>query len=200
MRRSREDTQETRHRIVQAAARLFRERGIAATSVADVMSSLGLTVGGFYRHFASKEALVEEAIELASLQTAKGHANEIAAIVNRYLSDAHRRRPGQGCPVAALCSEAAHEPPPTKRAFTKALRRLLDTVRHALPREAAQRDTLYHLASSAVGALVLSRASSDEALARELLDAVRRRLIAETTSRPRARRQSAGTPRKRARS
>ena len=65
MRRSREDTAETRRRILEVASRLFRSRGIASVSVADVMGELGLTVGGFYRHFASKDALVAEAIEAA---------------------------------------------------------------------------------------------------------------------------------------
>src|SRR5262245_9529448 len=127
MRRSREDTEETRRQIVRAASRLFREKGISATSVADVMGSLGLTVGGFYRHCSSKEALLEEAIELASLETAKrqvdrhpsrrtedegGRRNDrqvLEETLGGYLSEAHRLHPAEGCPVAALCSEVAHE-------------------------------------------------------------------------------------------
>ena len=79
MRRSREEAAATRARIVAVAARLFRARGIDATSVADVMSALGLTVGGFYRHFDSKEALVTEAIDAASRETTDRHLTKSAA-------------------------------------------------------------------------------------------------------------------------
>src|SRR5439155_6664982 len=114
MRRSREDTAETRKKIVTAASRLFRAHGIAAVSVADIMGSLGLTVGGFYRHFASKESLVAEAIEAASLETTGRHdaaardadvARRATVLLEGYLSNAHRAHPDHGCPVAALGSE-----------------------------------------------------------------------------------------------
>jgi len=116
MRRSQEDAAKTRARIVDEASRLFRARGIDATSVADVMSAAGLTVGGFYRHFESKEDLVAEAIDAASRETTDRHLarsawkddNNLLALFDTYLSDGHRRHPGLGCPVAALCSEAAH--------------------------------------------------------------------------------------------
>src|SRR3954449_7071426 len=107
MRRSREDAALTRQKIVDAASRLFRARGIAAVSVADVMGALGLTVGGFYRHFESKDALVAEAIEEASVQTtrAKNVRTDGAAILAGYLSRSHVDSPGVGCPVAALATE-----------------------------------------------------------------------------------------------
>src|SRR3954451_8301985 len=123
MRRGREETAATRAKIVAAAARLFRARGIDATSVADVMSALGLTVGGFYRHFDSKEALVAEAIDAASRET-----SDSGLLLDRYLSHAHRQHPGQGCPVAALCSEVGHASKATKKAFTAAIERLLTTI------------------------------------------------------------------------
>src|SRR6478752_9519171 len=98
MRRSQEDTAETRARIIAAASQLLRARGIDATSVADVMSALGLTVGGFYRHFDSKEALVTEAIDAASRETTDRHLAKSAALslLDRYLSHGHRQHPGQG--------------------------------------------------------------------------------------------------------
>src|SRR5213075_2094460 len=89
VRRSREETAATRARIVAVAARMFRARGIDATSIADVMSALGLTIGGFYRHFESKEALVAEAIDAASRETT-GESVELVALLDRYLSDGHR--------------------------------------------------------------------------------------------------------------
>ncbi len=137
MRRSREEAAETRRNILATASRLFRARGIAPVSVADVMGALGLTVGGFYRHFASKEALVAEAIEAASLETVARHGptergaargRRASALLDAYLSHAHRDHPEHGCPVAALCSEVAHEGPSTKEAFTRALGRLLAIV------------------------------------------------------------------------
>jgi TetR/AcrR family transcriptional regulator, transcriptional repressor for nem operon len=193
MRRSRQEAAETRHRIVEAASRLFRGKGIAATSIADIMSSVGLTVGGFYRHFDSKEALVAEAIEAASLETTRGHeehaqrfdAKERApALLDRYLSDLHRAHPDHGCPVAALCSEIGHEGRPTKEAFTKALRRLIAIVDGVVAKEGKQRrrETLY-AAAATVGALVLARATSDEDLAHELLAAARAG-VAKLAARP----------------
>jgi TetR/AcrR family transcriptional repressor of nem operon len=183
MRRSREDTVETRRRIVEAASRLFRAKGIASVSVADVMGALGLTVGGFYRHFESKEALVAEAIEAASLETTKRHEHappgasreeHASAILDAYLSPQHRAHAERGCPVAALCSEIGHEAKPTREAFSKALERLIAAVDELAPRgHARRRKEVLRTAASMVGAVALSRATTDEALAKELLDAVR---------------------------
>ena len=181
MRRSREDAAETRRRIVETASRLFRARGITAVSVADVMGELGLTVGGFYRHFASKEALVAEAIEAASAETVSRHARTLegpdpaAALLDGYLSRIHRDDAEHECPVAALCSEVAHESLATKEAFTKALRRLLDVVASVDPGDTKEaRERRLRTAASIVGAVVLARATSDDALADDLLGAVRR--------------------------
>ena len=108
MRRSREDKAETHRRIVDAAARLFRARGIAEVSVADVMEAVGMTVGGFYRHFDSKEDLVAAAIERASLETvARGAKQAPTARVAAYLSMDHRDHPEGGCPIAAYNSNCA---------------------------------------------------------------------------------------------
>jgi TetR/AcrR family transcriptional repressor of nem operon len=148
------------------------------------MAKAGLTVGGFYRHFDSKEALVAEAIETASRETASRHVAgshggeiDVAGLLDGYLSDAHRRHPGRGCPVAALCSEVAREERGTKRAFTEALERLLAAVDAAVGHasKSGREDALFTV-SAAVGALVLSRATHDEALARDLLVATRKRL------------------------
>lgn len=198
MRRSREDTAETRRQIVAMASRLIRARGITAVSVADVMSALGLTVGGFYRHFASKEALIAEAIEAATDETqarytdaSKGAVDAkatSAALLEAYLSEGHRAHPELGCPVAALCSEVAHESASTKEAFTKALHRLLEVVGGSIAGETKDARQRRLCATAAiVGAVVLSRATSDDALADELLRAVRGSVLGKT---PRARRRS----------
>jgi TetR/AcrR family transcriptional repressor of nem operon len=196
VRRSREDAAETRRKIVVAASRLFRARGIAAVSVADIMSSLGLTVGGFYRHFDSKEALVAEAIESASLETTGSHeelskkvgpSDSAKVILEKYLSNTHRMNPERGCPVAALGSEVGHEGKPTKAAFTAALKRLVDMVdRHTRTGTPDRRKDVLATAAAMVGAVVLARATTDDELAAELLAAVRDRTL---DSRPRRKRR-----------
>jgi TetR/AcrR family transcriptional regulator, transcriptional repressor for nem operon len=186
VRRSRAEAERTRRRIVEAASRLFRDRGIASVSISDITGSLGLTDGGFYRHFSSKEALVAEALNAASLETTQanmervGHLKGIeraSALIDGYLSAAHRADPAAGCPVAALCSEMRHESPTIKAAFTTALQRLLAVVDSTLPKSLARR-RIVQLRSAAemVGAVVLSRATDDESLAAEILEAVRRGL------------------------
>jgi TetR/AcrR family transcriptional repressor of nem operon len=190
MRRSREDTAETRRRILDVASRLFRARGIASVGVADVMGELGLTVGGFYRHFASKDALVAEAIDAASIETTSrkpraeaGASSTRRALVDSYVSRLHVENPERGCPVAALCSEIAHETPAAREAFSRALERLLDIVGRVEPgRSKRARERQLYAAAAAVGAVVLARATTDRALASDLLRAVRREL---TTARPR---------------
>jgi TetR/AcrR family transcriptional repressor of nem operon len=184
MRRSREDAAETRRKIVDAAARLFRGRGIAGVGIADVMSALGMTVGGFYRHFASKDALVAEAIEAASVETTTGsrafaHAvkGKAAAMIDGYLSRLHRDHPDNGCPVAALCTDVAHEKRATREVFTTALRRLVDTIAIAIPGDTKDaRERRLFTAAALVGALVLSRATTDTDLADAVLDATRKQL------------------------
>jgi TetR/AcrR family transcriptional repressor of nem operon len=206
MRRSREDAAETRRRIVETASRLFRARGITAVSVADVMGALGLTVGGFYRHFASKEALVAEAIEAASDETASRHAKTreraagaeaASALLDAYLSRAHRDHAELGCPVTALCSEVAHESLPTREAFTKAIYRLLEVVGSVVPGDTKEaRDRRLCTAASIVGAVVLSRATSDERLADDLLRAVRRGVLRDAPRAARKARRGEHAPRR----
>jgi TetR/AcrR family transcriptional repressor of nem operon len=187
MRRSREDTAATRKAIVRHAARLFRDRGIEAVSVADVMSAEGLTVGGFYRHFADKNQLVAEAIACASAEMREGHVESLEGvppadvarmILERYLSREHCEHPERGCPVAALCTEVSHEGPIVKAAFTDALRQLLAMAAVAMPgNEKRARDRRLQAAAAMVGALVLARATDDASLADELLASVRKGLL-----------------------
>jgi TetR/AcrR family transcriptional repressor of nem operon len=214
MRRSREDAAETRRRIVDTASRLFRGRGIGAVSVADVMGELGMTVGGFYRHFESKEALVAEAIDVASTESLartstiaasdRPVVDRITALLDFYLSTGHKDHPAYGCPVPALASEVAHEGLATKEAFTRAIERLVELAGCVLPGDSKEaREQRLRMAASMVGALVLARATSSEALAGDLLSAVRHGLIegvrassgaeAQKAKPPRARRPQART-------
>lgn len=115
---SQAQAQENRKRIVETAARLFRERGVPAVSVADVMAEVGLTHGGFYKHFASKDALVAEAVgqayveQLAHLDEfgRSGDPATLEAALDDYLSIAHRDDPGSGCPSAAFGADVARAP------------------------------------------------------------------------------------------
>lgn len=152
------------------------------------MSTLGLTVGGFYRHVESKEALVAEAIEAASDETASRHAKATAdaelasTLLDGYLSSAHRDHAELGCPVAALCSDVAHESLPTTEAFTEAMYRLLEVVGSVVPGDTKEaRDRRLFAAASMVGAVVLSRATSDERLAEDLLRVARSRVLRDAT-------------------
>jgi TetR/AcrR family transcriptional regulator, transcriptional repressor for nem operon len=186
MRRSREEKARTRRRIVAAASRLFRARGVQPVSVADVMGAVGLTVGGFYRHFPNKEALVAEAIDAASMETVErmreraGGDRPLPAMLEGYLSTDHLTRVADGCPVAALCGDAGREGRPARAAFTQALRRVLAMVGEAIPgTSAAARDRQLHAVAAAIGGLVLARASDDDRLAQEIMSAVRRRVLSD---------------------
>jgi TetR/AcrR family transcriptional regulator, transcriptional repressor for nem operon len=117
MRNSREATAKSRKRIVASAAKMFRARGVAAVGIAELMQAAGMTHGGFYKHFESKDALVAEACSFAMTQSAaalhraveKAHkGEELKAIVDAYLSRAHRDNPGSGCAIAALGGEVGN--------------------------------------------------------------------------------------------
>ena len=124
--------EETRRQILEAAATELRRRGIAATSITELMSSVGLTHGGFYAHFQSKEALVAEALGLGVQQTAKmletvaervPSEGRLEAIFDAYLSLSHRNHPESGCVLAALGGEIARRAPPQKQALRPYLER-----------------------------------------------------------------------------
>jgi TetR/AcrR family transcriptional repressor of nem operon len=171
MRRSKEDAARTREQIVEAASRLFRQKGITGVSVADVMAACGLTVGGFYKHFKSKDALVAEAIERASLSTTAGGPREAEEIISSYVSLFHAKHPEAGCPIAALCSDIHREHGEPREAFDVALARMFERI-------AAPRQKQLSMAATAVGAVVLARASKDPKVAEEVLSAARQELLA----------------------
>ena len=130
MRKSREEAAETRKRIVKAAACEFREKGIVATGLADLMKAAGLTHGGFYKHFESKDQLVAEAFDDA-IQEIIGRmeaAPTIDAAVAAYLSTRHRDNPASGCPLSAIGSELARTDAKTRDAATAGFERLVDLL------------------------------------------------------------------------
>ena len=186
MRMSREAMARHHDEIVAAAARMLRERGIEGTSVADLMQAAGLTHGGFYRHFETKEALVAEASEvafdgmLASIDAnfgKLGPADGLKRYISRYLSSVHVREPGAGCPVAGFGADAARAGPAVRKTFADRIRKLIDKLATALHGSAAERQAkAATTCAMLVGAVVIARAVGDSKLAGEVLAACREAL------------------------
>ena len=179
MRKSRSETAKTRERIVTAAAAEFRQHGIAATGLADLMKAAGLTHGGFYRHFASKDQLVAEACSAAiatmtervAFSARERGRKGLEAAVADYLSTEHRDNPRDGCPLAALGSEMARADPQTRAAATAGFLKLVDALAggfdEGTPDEATRRATVAAL--TMIGALTISRVVTDQALSNAIL-------------------------------
>ncbi|WP_436520098.1 TetR/AcrR family transcriptional regulator [Actinoplanes sp. HUAS TT8] len=167
---SQAQARENRERIVTTAARLFRERGIAGVSVADVSAAAGLTHGGFYKQFESKDALVTEAIahafaEQASRVTGDGETAR-RAFVRTYLSKEHRDEPGAGCPTAGFAGDVARE------AGGEAARETYAQGVDAYARMLGTEDEPNLAAvSMMVGALILSRATAGTEISEKILAA-----------------------------
>jgi TetR/AcrR family transcriptional repressor of nem operon len=173
MRVSREQVAENRQRILDAASRLFRERGFADVSVADVMQAAGLTHGGFYGYFRSKDDLIAEA--LAHLASTSPRVGDLDAFVATYLSPAHREDRAGGCAVAGLGGEVARQPTAARAAMTEGLRRQIEQLSRDAPGadDAARRLAAIGSWAAMVGAMVLARVSDDPALSDEVLAATR---------------------------
>jgi AcrR family transcriptional regulator len=170
-------------RIVAAAANALRERGLSAVSIPELMRAIGLTHGGFYSHFESRDELVAAAIEAAGAQNAQkvfGEDVPLADALRTYLSPEHVAHPEVGCVVAALGTDGTRQAKPVRRAFAnvaKGLLRAIDRKLHPTARGAREpSDEALRLASTMVGAVVLARLADDPALAQRLLGAARRSL------------------------
>lgn len=171
---SQEQAKLNRQRVVEVAAALFRERGLHGVGVADIMASAGLTHGGFYGQFASKDALAVEAFDSALGEDRRGALDMLIA---NYLSVGHVQSPGLGCPLAALANDVAREPTgsPLRARFTHGVRHLVGLLSELSPQGVKERRRQRALAklSTLVGAVVLARAVDDPSLADELLQAAR---------------------------
>jgi TetR/AcrR family transcriptional regulator, transcriptional repressor for nem operon len=166
---SQAQAQENRKRIVDTAARLFRERGVAAVSVADVMAAVGLTHGGFYKQFASKEALVAEAVGKAFDDMGGMLAGVARAdYLNWYLSPEHRDGPGAGCPAAGFSGDVAHEGPGAAA----------DAYAHGIEVYADWLGSVTDVATL-VGAVVLARATAGTPISDRILAETRAKLLSE---------------------
>jgi TetR/AcrR family transcriptional regulator, transcriptional repressor for nem operon len=187
MRKSRVETMETRRRIVEVAAEGFRANGIHATGLADVMASAGLSHGGFYRHFESKDELVAEACEagltgivdvLNAATDGRSGDDGLNAVVDAYLSDAHRDAPERGCPLASMGSELARADDNTRAAASRGYDALVDMLakRSADQDGTEDRSRAAFALAAMVGALTLSRIIADPAASESLLEDVRQHL------------------------
>lgn len=175
MRITKEKKQENHDKIITIASEMFRERGFDGVGVAELMEKAGMTHGGFYNHFASKEALIAEASIKGFVQTSEHYAGySVRDVIDAYISRAHRDARGQGCSAAALSSEAARLPNDTRAVFGEGITGLVATLEHGLAGLPDTRQQAISLLAQAVGAIVLSRACPDSAaLSDEILDACR---------------------------
>jgi TetR/AcrR family transcriptional repressor of nem operon len=189
MRHSKAEKAKTHERIVAIASKRFREEGLAGIGIADLMKDAGLTVGGFYKHFNSRDALVAEAVGSA-LELWKRQVDAAASggppvtyesLVDEYLSEAHRNHPGTGCPVSALAGDLARTDRRTRALVSRKVRdniELLATlVRNTNKTDSGSARAQAILTYCAlVGAIGLARAVSDDELSREILKTAAQRL------------------------
>ena len=178
MRASQAEKDKSHARILDSASRLIRSNGIEGASVAHVMRAAKLTHGGFYKHFDSKDALVESALDAAFAEferaLTRGHPDTaFAAYRNLYLSSDHMRNPGKGCPAAALGPEVARSSANLRAAFGRGVGRIVDAIARTMRGSvSARQEAAMREFSMMVGAVVIARAS-DPALAAQFFSACR---------------------------
>jgi TetR/AcrR family transcriptional regulator, transcriptional repressor for nem operon len=180
MRYSKEHKFQTHAKIVKRASIKLREKGAHGIGVADLMKEAGLTHGGFYAHFDSRDALVIEAVTHAmdrstekwrKLTEETAPDKRLSKIVNSYLAPDHRDDPGQGCAVPALAAEIARESAKTRRVFAGRMEQLIDMLAdqyQGLPRKAARKQATAALATM-MGSLVMARVAGNGELSDEIL-------------------------------
>ena len=180
----------THERIVEVAARAIRRSGYDGTGVADIMKEAGLTHGGFYAHFASREAMLAEAADRAGAETVAASAGIAAAaspeqalesLLRVYLSKAHVEGAERGCPIVALGSEMPRQAPEVRRAATRRIKGMIDVVARQSPdwgQPGAHEHALVTVATM-VGTLLLARAVDDAKLSDALRKAALKHLASD---------------------
>ncbi len=169
----------TRQRIIATAAAKFRKDGVAAVGIAGLMAEAGLTHGGFYAHFESKEALVREAIDAALDESgarmdraADKSGSGLEGLVRNYLRPSHRDMPERGCAIASLAAEIARHEPETRQVFSRRVAAFLSRIEKYLPEAlsaAEKRDKAMGILAVMLGALQLSRVMNDAAMSDAIL-------------------------------
>lgn len=173
MKVSQEQKAQNRSRILTEAGRLFREKGFDAVSVAEVMKAAGMTHGGFYGHFRSKDDLVAQTI--AHAVGSQSATDDISAWIDTYLSTPHRDHPDLGCPMAALAGFMRQQAPEARGSMAQVLAAQIGTLTEIMPGEdpAGRRRAAIGSWSAMVGALILARSIDNPALSDELLSETR---------------------------
>ena len=176
---------EHRAAMLDAASRLFRERGFDGVGIPEIARAAGLTHGAFYTHFASKDALGSDAIDDAITQAirpiagASSSRNGLKAFVDYYLSPSYVGDRGAGCPIAALGGDVPRQSSAVAGAFEQALRRFTEAVASLFPAGAAMRRSAIATTAMLVGGVILARAAKDPAFRDEILQAVRTAALKE---------------------
>ena len=188
---SQSEKKSNHERILRTAAKRLREKGLEAVAIADVMKEVGLTVGGFYKHFDSRDDLVVEALRAASWQRSVQPADvsegslSLVGFIDEYLSEKHRDRPGSGCLIGALAGDVARSNKRIRALATEKVQSALELIAGLLPDKqddarsainagpALARKRAALVFSALVGAIALSRAVSDPWLSDEILQSVR---------------------------
>jgi len=203
MRYSKEHKQETHQRIVKRAAVRLREKGAHGIGVADLMKEAGLTHGGFYAHFDSREALVIEAMahimdrgteRWRKLGEQTPPEKRLATIVDSYLTAAHRDDPGHGCAIPTLGADIARESPKTRKAFATKLEQMIDMLASLIPDaspKAARKQAMATLGAM-MGTLVMARIAGNGEFSDEILAAGRDAILGRTVPAKPAARKSVG--------
>jgi TetR/AcrR family transcriptional repressor of nem operon len=174
MRVSREQVAQNRRKILAAASRLFRARGFEGVTVAEVMQAAGLTHGGFYGHFKSKDDLIAQTLADVLLAKAPDETDPLRYAAS-YLSARHRDDLAGGCPTAALGAETLRQTPAARAAMTAGLRRQIERLSRGAPGAdpVTQRRAAIGSWAAMVGAVILARLSDDPRLSDEVLEQTR---------------------------
>ena len=176
--------EQSRERILRAAARAIRKRGYEGVGVADVMKEAGLTHGGFYAHFESRDALLAAAVDQEGVEStehltraiaAAKPGQELTALVDAYLSDGHVAAPEQGCAVAAAGSEVPRQEAQVRRAASRRIKDFIGLIERQFPEwgKSAAHDKAMGIAATLVGSVVLARAVDDPQLSKRIRKAAR---------------------------
>lgn len=188
MKVTRKQAGENRARVLRLASRRFRERGFQGISVADLMHEAGLTHGGFYKQFASKDDLISQACALSIRENLEGYKqlaagnrrNAVRSIATGMLSAIHRDVPAEGCVMAALGPDLSRADPSTRHEVTEGIKNILNWLTELIPGSSRKRNRENALATYAtiVGAVLLARAVNEPELSEEILKAAQASIVA----------------------